>query len=542
MGNRISQFSPAMEQFRQRRLAGESSQEIMANLQSGFPADEQGMSVVPPNERIDFGLDEQPVDDNVGLDDGASFGEEPLPQERPLPVALPQEIPAEPNIVDPRDLEAPEGFGMPGQARLDQLESPESRELARRQGQLGVDQAAAGQADSAEVAKFDRDAYKALEATMAESDEKIQVEIDTMKGEYDKYKNMKVQDFWADKPTWSKILSALSVGLGAYAQGMGAGRNTALAILNKTMDDDYRKQRSQIDKQFQTYKISKGNVDQVRSLYNRKIRQLDIKRVAGLRALKSTVQSKKVGLKTEAAQIQAEVIENNLDTKIAMAQDNVTSKLNAMIARERRRKDMVANTARKERAKLLAKTEKIKESRAGSEIGDYAPQKGVTLRPADASKLREMKALKDDTTHLVKQLKTLTEKYGSFETGGIGGVEMETLTNRIHMNMKDFDNLGVLAGPDMGLLLGQIPKPGDIGSLFTRDKSRQKQYDVFLNSLDSKLDSRMKAFGLRKVPQAEREQQQQKKKITKKMYSQSRDKTRIIYSDGTEEIVNGFRK
>lgn len=49
---------------------------------------------------------------------------------------------------------------------------------------------------------------------------------------------------WANKPTWSKILAAISVGIGGYVAAKTGGENTALKIIEKSMDDDIKLQES----------------------------------------------------------------------------------------------------------------------------------------------------------------------------------------------------------------------------------------------------------------------------------------------------------
>jgi len=83
------------------------------------------------------------------------------------------------------------------------------------------------------------------------------------------------------------------------------------------------------------------------------------------------------------------------------------------------------------------------------------------------------------------------------------------------MELKELNNLGVLAGPDMGLLLNQLPDPTAINSwvkkaasgvLGTGDPIMAK-FNTFQRNLKTKLGTKMSSYGFRKISKKKAEKQ-----------------------------------
>lgn len=63
-----------------------------------------------------------------------------------------------------------------------------------------------------------------------------------------------------------------------------------------------------------------------------------------------------------------------------------------------------------------------------------------------------------------------------------------------------FAKLGVLAGPDMGLLESIIENPGTLSNLVSGKEGVLKRYDQALSRVDHAFDARVKSLGLAKAP------------------------------------------
>jgi hypothetical protein len=59
---------------------------------------------------------------------------------------------------------------------------------------------------------------------------------------------MKIDDYWADKSTGTKVLAAIAVGLGAFAREQRGGSNTAMQIINDAIQRDLVVQKANLAK------------------------------------------------------------------------------------------------------------------------------------------------------------------------------------------------------------------------------------------------------------------------------------------------------
>lgn len=100
--------------------------------------------------------------------------------------------------------------------------------------------------------------------------------------EFEKWRGMSPKDFWADKSTGERLVSALSVAAGAYAQGLSGGKlgNTALQVLQDRMDRHERLERAQIEKQLQVAEKYGSRAAGVREDLALKLKGLDLKYAA----------------------------------------------------------------------------------------------------------------------------------------------------------------------------------------------------------------------------------------------------------------------
>lgn len=138
---------------------------------------------------------------------------------------------------------------------------------------------------------------------------------------------------------------------------------------------------------------------------------------------------------------------------------------------------------------------------------------------------------------LEMQLFDPKEGTGSFEYGGTKGATAASTANDLRLQAKELYNLGVLNGPDLTLMLKQIPDPESLGSMFTRDATAQAQLKASKQAMQRKLEESMKARGYR--PKGGAPSAGTQKQVQQKFFSPSRNKTKIIYSDGSEEVIDG---
>jgi hypothetical protein len=162
--------------------------------------------------------------------------------------------------------------------------------------------------------------------------------------------------------------------------------------------------------------------------------------------------------------------------------------------------------------RLDAKAEKRQDREETLAVPGYERTGEVLQRPEEAQKMRNAVSSAEQLQSKLQRLRDLVggnkEKgvnaVGSFEWGGTAGQEMESLATEIQLLSKNEDmyQLGVLTGPDMGLLQKITADPSSLSSMFTRDSTRLKQIDTQLKSVKDKLASTAKSRGYRPADKA----------------------------------------
>lgn len=152
------------------------------------------------------------------------------------------------------------------------------------------------------------------------------------------------------------------------------------------------------------------------------------------------------------------------------------------------------------------KREQAQKARAGA-IPGYEAIPGIEI---PAANVKEASQALTRTTVIKDLLGGLIDKYtkeGIKVIPGESQAEMESTVTDIQMELKELNNLGVLAGPDMGLLLAQLPDPTGINSALKSVAGKTlgqgdpiiSKFKTFQKNLDRKLKSKMSTYGYRKV-------------------------------------------
>lgn len=119
----------------------------------------------------------------------------------------------------------------------------------------------------------------------------------------------------------------------------------------------------------------------------------------------------------------------------------------------------------------------------------------VKQQPAEAAKAREAVGTLDSFQKGMDQYLDLVEKNGSFEYGGKEGGKMESLATGLKLQMKELYELGVLAGPDMGLLDTQLFDPASLSALFTKNSTAKSQMKETKRQIVQTALAKLKAKG-----------------------------------------------
>lgn len=114
---------------------------------------------------------------------------------------------------------------------------------------------------------------------------------------------------------------------------------------------------------------------------------------------------------------------------------------------------------------------------------------------AEASNARDAVGTLNSFKKSLSDLNAMIERKGSFEWGGEDAAVMDALGTNARMQLKKLDDLGVINGPDLGLMLKQIPDTSSIGALFTRDNSAKKTVEQTSKNIERQVGEAMKAKG-----------------------------------------------
>ena len=102
---------------------------------------------------------------------------------------------------------------------------------------------------AAQEAAIKQEKQLKLEEQLKKDEEIRQQDLSAIQSAREEAKNFKFQDYWADKSTANKLLAAFAVGVGALGGAIsGNNQNTALDIINKTIDRDYQLQKDKLSK------------------------------------------------------------------------------------------------------------------------------------------------------------------------------------------------------------------------------------------------------------------------------------------------------
>jgi hypothetical protein len=118
--------------------------------------------------------------------------------------------------------------------------------------------------------------------------------------------------FWNDKSTASKILAAISMGLGAYGASMTGGKNYAMEIINDAINRDTEMQKLKFEKSKFGVSVAQTGLQTMYDQFNNEDKANLGLRISQLEMVKSKIdtlsaQSKSAEIKNNAQMLKAEV-------------------------------------------------------------------------------------------------------------------------------------------------------------------------------------------------------------------------------------------
>jgi hypothetical protein len=331
--------------------------------------------------------------------------------------------------------------------------------------------------------------------------------------------------YWSNKSTGDKILGAISLAMGAYGSAVSGGSNTALSIINGAMDRDFAQFKDVTDNKIKAINSSRLNVNTKRNLIQSQLAGLQAKREADILQIQKKVgnlsnkfadPTHKAKLADLGAQLEQKRAESRLKFEKGLEKEvgtTTTQKVEAIQI------DADGNVVAPDRATK----EEIKLSES------YRRHPTIQAFDKISAQFGKIKSAQDtaagDLSLIFSYMKILDPgsvvREGEFATAqNAGGID-DTLAN-IYNNVASGERLTDSQRKEFTaqaekLMQAQADDSDRIRVQFTEEAKR---------------------LGLnpdRIVPAAP----EAPKTIVQQLYSKSRNQTKVIYSDGTEEIRDG---
>lgn len=308
MGLRVNPFTGQLEDD------GQGMPQTLGQVQ-GVPLDQmQPAPSAPPGMLAANSRAGQDLSQPVVIDRGGNDGP---------PLNLPPQTPtAPPAPVAPQQ---PPGMVRDTETRTREVVSPEERKAMQalratdQQGvQIAGQQGEVGQAQAQQKLDAANEQAGLRQQQAAETQARIaagQAEAEKAKAQYDaestKLSKMDMKDWWSTRSTGQTIVAAISLAMGAIGGALtGRGGNTALEVIDKAMDNDYRLQRAQIETQQGRVAGAEKNLHLTNDERARKLSELEVSQVAKWNALGDAAAAKAAQVGTQQAAVQAKVIKN----------------------------------------------------------------------------------------------------------------------------------------------------------------------------------------------------------------------------------------
>lgn len=137
-------------------------------------------------------------------------------------------------------------------------------------------------------------------------------------------KDFKFRDYWADKSSGQRVLSALAVALGGLGAGLTHTPNYALQILDKEMDDDHRMQVENLNKLTDADVVAHTGIADARAARTRANADLDMTSAAKKNLI--AAQLEEGGARSTDANYKNVVASKVADMRAGAAADTVNAK------------------------------------------------------------------------------------------------------------------------------------------------------------------------------------------------------------------------
>ena len=392
-------------------------------------------------------------------------GTEPLQPPQPILPESDTIAPIEPETasdVAPSEPFSPEPTPKPGGMGFESLQQQagdvfgQHKAAVTQLGQLEADEAAEKAPLLEKKSKSLEDHNTKLKKIMDESTAGIKADTDARNAKIDEFDKMEYKGFWQNKSTGEKILGALAVALGAYAQGLSGGKlpNTALTIINKAVEEDFKQFKVKQGKLLKAIQQSGVSIQMKRQATQDLLNGEDAYSVGQLGQIESQLGEITNKFKSPKAKEQANILISKIGQNKLSLEANLQAKLEAKYARD------AQIAINKEKVKFAGEANKLKKQELQQKENDklYVPGVGRALTANDAKILKDSTVAKKALDSKLDEMIALRDKHEGGEMWDREDVARgKQLSKEVLLQYKTLAGLGVLSQSDMDIVETIIP-------------------------------------------------------------------------------------
>lgn len=316
--------------------------------------------------------------------------------------------------------------------------------------------------------------------------EEVNTQVQKLKNLNEDIKNYKIKDFWADKSTGTKIIASIGVALGAAGQALAGGQNAALTILQNAIEADLQKQKTNLQKMTVSADLQRGILAETYQMYGDQMTSVDAARAASYRAVGAEIDA--MATKALSDEMKAKILNLSEAVKLKAAeaelqfQQSLRSTVQQQFATKTYPARIITNqdivNKGMEQEGYVDYGKMIREKKGKLFVPAYG---GFTRKETEAEALRQNAADRETMKTFLRQLIQFRNEHGQWnQLDRKAKQRARTIHNEALLLKKGpaFDQLGVLAGADMQVLIASLGKPEDLFSY------RAEQYKTLLDSIN----------------------------------------------------------
>lgn len=324
-----------------------------------------------------------------------------------------------------------------------------------------------------------------LEIDKAKNEE-IKTQVQKLNDLNEDIKNYKVKDFWADKSTGTKIIASIGVALGAAGSALAGGPNAAMSILQNAVERDLQKQKENLRNKYVSADLQRGILAETYQMYGDQMTSVEAARAASYRAVGAEIDA--MATKAQSDEMKAKILNLSEAVKLKAAeaelqfQQSLRSTVQQQFATKTFSGRVITNqdivNKGMEQEGYVDYRDMIKEKKGKFFVPAYG---GFTRKESEAEDLRQNASDRETMKSFLRELIKFRSEYGQWnQLDRKAKQRARTIHNEALLLKKGpaFDNLGVLAGPDMQVLIQSLGNPEDIFSF------REEQYKTLLDSVN----------------------------------------------------------